>query len=97
VGPKIKGGTQEHCLNHMLQKSHNHIPFIKFLVNALNPKNLEKIILNFLIDKLNHKRNSTIFTHIPIGLFGFWSMIVFLLILTIGFIYEWKKGALDWE
>ncbi len=32
-----------------------------------------------------------------IGLFGFWSMIVFLLILTIGFIYEWKKGALDWE
>jgi NADH-ubiquinone oxidoreductase chain 3 len=32
-----------------------------------------------------------------IGLFGFWSMMVFLLILTIGFIYEWKKGALDWE
>nr|YP_009775887.1 NADH dehydrogenase subunit 3 [Bartramia patens]QJA16113.1 NADH dehydrogenase subunit 3 [Bartramia patens] len=32
-----------------------------------------------------------------IGLFGFWSMIVFLLILTIGFLYEWKKGALDWE
>ncbi len=32
-----------------------------------------------------------------IGLFGFWSMIVFLGILTVGFIYEWKKGALDWE
>ncbi len=32
-----------------------------------------------------------------IGLFGFWSMIVFLLILTIGFIYEWKKGTLDCE
>nr|PNR31770.1 hypothetical protein PHYPA_025893 [Physcomitrium patens] len=32
-----------------------------------------------------------------IGLFGFWSMIVFLLILTIGFLFEWKKGALDWE
>lgn len=32
-----------------------------------------------------------------IGLFGFWSMVVFLGILTIGFIYEWKKGALDWE
>ena len=32
-----------------------------------------------------------------IGLFGFWSMIIFLLILTIGFIYEWKKGALEWE
>ncbi len=32
-----------------------------------------------------------------IGLFGFWSMMVFLLILTVGFIYEWKKGALDWE
>ena len=29
--------------------------------------------------------------------FGFWIMIVFLLILTIGFIYEWKKGALEWE
>jgi len=32
-----------------------------------------------------------------IGLFGFWSMIVFLGTLTIGFIYEWKKGALTWE
>ncbi len=32
-----------------------------------------------------------------IGLFGFWSMIVFLGILTIGFIYEWRKGALEWE
>jgi len=32
-----------------------------------------------------------------IGLFGFWSMMVFLLILTIGFIYEWRKGALEWE
>ena len=32
-----------------------------------------------------------------IGIFGFWSMVVFLGILTIGFIYEWKKGALDWE
>ena len=32
-----------------------------------------------------------------IGLFGFWSMMIFLGILTIGFIYEWKKGALDWE
>jgi len=32
-----------------------------------------------------------------IGLFGFWSMVVFLTILTVGFIYEWKKGALEWE
>ena len=32
-----------------------------------------------------------------IGGFGFWSMIVFLGVLTIGFIYEWKKGALEWE
>ena len=32
-----------------------------------------------------------------IGRFGFWSMVVFLGILTIGFIYEWKKGALEWE
>ena len=32
-----------------------------------------------------------------IGLFGFWSMVAFLGILTIGFIYEWKKGALEWE
>jgi NADH-quinone oxidoreductase subunit A len=30
-------------------------------------------------------------------LIGFWSMFIFLLILTIGFIYEWKKGALEWE
>ena len=28
---------------------------------------------------------------------GFWSMMVFLAVLTIGFAYEWKKGALDWE
>lgn len=32
-----------------------------------------------------------------IGLVGFWSMMSFLGILTIGFIYEWNKGALDWE
>ncbi len=32
-----------------------------------------------------------------IGLFGFWSMVVFLGVLTIGFIYEWRKGALEWE
>mgnify|MGYP002832350436 FL=1 len=32
-----------------------------------------------------------------IGALGFWSMMLFLFILTVGFIYEWKKGALDWE
>ncbi|MBI1300471.1 MAG: NADH-quinone oxidoreductase subunit A [Alphaproteobacteria bacterium] len=32
-----------------------------------------------------------------IGVFGFWSMMVFLTVLTIGFIYEWKKGGLEWE
>lgn len=32
-----------------------------------------------------------------IGLFGFWSMVVFLAVLTVGFVYEWNKGALDWE
>lgn len=32
-----------------------------------------------------------------IGIFGYWSMMIFLGILTIGFIYEWKKGALEWE
>jgi NADH-quinone oxidoreductase subunit A len=32
-----------------------------------------------------------------IGLFGFWSMVVFLAVLTVGFVYEWKKGALEWE
>jgi NADH-quinone oxidoreductase subunit A len=30
-------------------------------------------------------------------LVGFWSVMVFLSILVVGFIYEWKKGALDWE
>jgi len=30
-------------------------------------------------------------------IFAFWSMIVFLGVLTVGFIYEWKKGALEWE
>ena len=32
-----------------------------------------------------------------IGAFGFWSMVVFLAVLTVGFVYEWKKGALEWE
>ena len=32
-----------------------------------------------------------------IGGFGFWSMMTFLGILTIGFVYEWRKGALEWE
>ena len=31
------------------------------------------------------------------GVFGFWSMMVFLGVLTVGFVYEWKKGALEWE
>ncbi len=31
------------------------------------------------------------------GMIGFWSMMVFLGVLTVGFIYEWKKGALEWE
>jgi NADH-quinone oxidoreductase subunit A len=32
-----------------------------------------------------------------VGVVGFWAVIVFLGILVVGFIYEWKKGALDWE
>ena len=32
-----------------------------------------------------------------IGALGFWSMIIFLAVLTIGFVYEWKKGALEWD
>ena len=32
-----------------------------------------------------------------IGAVGFWSVMIFLSILVVGFIYEWKKGALDWE
>ena len=32
-----------------------------------------------------------------VGAFGFWSMMVFLAVLTIGFIYEWRKGALEWD
>ena len=32
-----------------------------------------------------------------LGLYGFWSMMAFLAVLTIGFIYEWKKGALEWD
>ena len=32
-----------------------------------------------------------------LGVYGFWSMLVFLGVLTVGFIYEWKKGALEWD
>ncbi len=31
------------------------------------------------------------------GVFGFWSMMIFLAVLTVGFLYEWKKGALEWQ
>ena len=36
-------------------------------------------------------------TLVKLGALGFWSMMIFLGILTVGFIYEWKKGALEWE
>ena len=36
-------------------------------------------------------------SHGATGVFAFWSMMVFLGVLTVGFIYEWKKGALEWE
>lgn len=32
-----------------------------------------------------------------LGVFGFWSMMIFLGVLTVGFVYEWRKGALEWE
>jgi NADH-quinone oxidoreductase subunit A len=32
-----------------------------------------------------------------VGVFGFWAMMIFLAVLTIGFIYEWRKGALEWD
>ena len=32
-----------------------------------------------------------------LGWYGFWSMMIFLAVLTVGFIYEWKKGALEWD
>ena len=32
-----------------------------------------------------------------VGLYGFWSMMLFLGVLTVGFIYEWRKGALEWD
>ncbi len=32
-----------------------------------------------------------------LGMAGFWSMMVFLGVLTVGFVYEWKKGALEWD
>ena len=32
-----------------------------------------------------------------IGALGFWSMMIFLFVLSIGFVYEWKKGTLDWD
>ena len=32
-----------------------------------------------------------------VGAFGFWSMMIFLAVLTVGFVYEWRKGALEWD
>src|ERR1700691_3050230 len=36
-------------------------------------------------------------TFSQVGVYGFWAMMLFLAVLTIGFIYEWKKGALEWD
>jgi NADH-quinone oxidoreductase subunit A len=36
-------------------------------------------------------------TFSDLGWFGFWSMMIFLAVLTVGFVYEWKKGALEWD
>ena len=33
----------------------------------------------------------------PVQIYSFWSMISFIVILSVGFLYEWKKGALEWE
>jgi NADH-quinone oxidoreductase subunit A len=32
-----------------------------------------------------------------LGLYGYWSMMIFLGVLTVGYIYEWRKGALEWD
>ncbi len=32
-----------------------------------------------------------------VGMTGFWAMMIFLAVLVVGFIYEWRKGALEWE
>jgi NADH-quinone oxidoreductase subunit A len=32
-----------------------------------------------------------------LGWYGFWSMMIFLGVLTVGFVYEWRKGALEWD
>ncbi len=42
---------------------------------------------------------ATSLMHMPHGVavFAFWSMMAFLFVLAVGFVYEWKKGALEWE
>ena len=57
-----------------------------------------------VVDPLHHLRSRSGLP-VPLGgvasatsaSFGFWSMMIFLGVLTIGFIYEWKKGALEWD
>ena len=57
-----------------------------------------------VVDPVHHLRSRS-GVPVPLGggasanrrVFGFWSMMVFLGVLTVGFIYEWKKGALEWE
>ena len=56
-----------------------------------------------VVDPVHHLRSRSCLP-VPLGdhaaadrLFAFWSMMVFLGVLTVGFIYEWKKGALEWE
>ena len=70
----------------------DYLPIILFLIIAFG------LSLFFIIFDLEI---AFVFTwEISLGkicFFGFISMMIFLFILTVGFIYEWKKGALDWE
>ena len=56
-----------------------------------------------VVDPLHHLRPGSGLP-VPVGddlrrtwRFAFWSMMIFLGVLTVGFIYEWKKGALEWD
>ena len=85
----------------------HYLPILLFLVIALGLSTV-MIIASLLVGKHNPLLFIIFDLEIAflfpwaislckIGIFGFWSMMSFLGVLTVGFIYEWKKGALDWE
>jgi NADH-quinone oxidoreductase subunit A len=72
----------------------DYLPLVIFITVALGI-GLALLLVPFMVAYKAPDRGFTAFG--DLGLYGYWSVIVFLGVLTVGFIYEWRKGALEWD